>query len=102
MHAFNDCGKTLTDLNLNQLKLSKCLERSTYDNLRSEIVSKLCAQIELFLRLEVHSSLQLEKMSPFENGIDDYRDLINVCPIELNGHYVILKGTAQLSTSIYL
>uniref|UniRef100_W8BNL3 WASH complex subunit 7 n=1 Tax=Ceratitis capitata TaxID=7213 RepID=W8BNL3_CERCA len=103
VHAFNDCGKTLTDLNLNQLKLSKCLERSTYDNLRSEIVSKLCAQIELFLRLEVHSSLQLEKMSPFENGIDDYRDLINVCPIELNGNYVILKDHIEnyLSAMFY-
>lgn len=77
---------------MKDLKLSKCLERVTYDNLRSEIVSKLCAQIETFLRLEVHSNLQLEKMSPFEHGIDDYRDLINACPIKLNGNYVILKG----------
>ncbi|XP_054727038.1 WASH complex subunit 4 [Anastrepha obliqua] len=103
LYAFNDCGKAFDMLELNELKLSKCLERATYDNLRSEIVSKLCAHIETFLRLEVHSNLQLEKMSPFEQGIDDYRDLINACPIQLNGNYVILKDHVEnyLSAMFY-
>ncbi|XP_018798524.1 PREDICTED: WASH complex subunit 7 homolog [Bactrocera latifrons] len=103
LHAFNDCDKAFEVLDLKELKLSKCLERVTYDNLRSEIVSKLCAQIETFLRLEVHSNLQLEKMSPFEHGIDDYRDLINACPIKLNGNYVILKDHVEnyLSAMFY-
>ncbi|XP_067640358.1 WASH complex subunit 4 isoform X2 [Eurosta solidaginis] len=103
LRAFNECGKTLQCMGLGEFKISKNLARTTYDNLRSEIVSKLCAQIETFLRLEVHTNLQLDKMSPFEQGIDDYRDLINVCPMELNGNYVILKDHVEnyLSAMFY-
>lgn len=83
--------------------MAKDLQKSTYEVIRSEIVSKLCAQIEIFLRLEVHANLQVEKMSPFDQSIDDYKELINVCPLEVNGNYVILKDHVEnyLSAMFY-
>lgn len=94
IQSMNSCGNELNKTKVADIKLLQILQKSNFENIRSEIVSNLCAQIETFLRLDVHSNLQLEKMNPFEQSINDYRDLINVVPIELNGHYIVLKGKA--------
>ncbi|XP_037817171.1 WASH complex subunit 4 [Lucilia sericata] len=103
IQASTECGNTLNFLNLKDLNLSNDLQKSTYEIIRSEIISKLCAQIEIFLRLEVHANLQVEKMNPFEQGINDYKELINVCPLQVNGNYVILKDHIEnyLSAMFY-
>ncbi|KAM7347457.1 strumpellin and WASH-interacting protein [Cochliomyia hominivorax] len=103
IQSATECGNTLNFLKLNELNVSKDLQKSTYESIRSEIISKLCAQIEIFLRLEVHANLQVEKMNPFDQGINDYKELINVCPLQLNGHYVILKDHIEnyLSAMFY-
>ena len=95
----NDCSSLLHQLELGHLKLSKNLEKSNFEKVRNEIISNLCAKIETFLRLEVHSHLQLEKMNPFEQSINDYRDLIGACPLLLGGSYVVLKGGFLLKKS---
>ncbi|XP_055844136.1 WASH complex subunit 4 [Episyrphus balteatus] len=99
----NDCGRSLDMLKLGNIKLADMLKKSNFESFKTEITSNLCAQIETFLRLEVHSSLQLEKMNPFEQNINDYRDLINICPIELNGQYLILQDHVEnyLSNMFY-
>uniref|UniRef100_A0A1I8PPY3 WASH complex subunit 4 n=1 Tax=Stomoxys calcitrans TaxID=35570 RepID=A0A1I8PPY3_STOCA len=84
-------------------KLSEDLQKSIFENVRSEIISKLCAQIEIFLRLEVHVNLQVEKMNPFDQGINDYKELIHICPVEVNGNYLILRDHIEnyLSAMFY-
>lgn len=99
----NDCGRSLDMLKLGNIKLADMLKKSNFESFKTEIISNLCAQIETFLRLEVHSSLQLEKMNPFDQNINDYRDLINICPIELNGQYLVLQDHVEnyLSNMFY-
>uniref|UniRef100_A0A1B0BTZ9 WASH complex subunit 4 N-terminal domain-containing protein n=1 Tax=Glossina palpalis gambiensis TaxID=67801 RepID=A0A1B0BTZ9_9MUSC len=99
----DECVKALKILGLKDLNLFSSLEKFNFENIRSEIISKLCAQIEIFLRLDVHSSLQLEKINPFDQGIDDYKKLINICPLAINGNYVLLKDHVEnyLSAMFY-
>uniref|UniRef100_A0A1A9WID3 WASH complex subunit 4 n=1 Tax=Glossina brevipalpis TaxID=37001 RepID=A0A1A9WID3_9MUSC len=99
----DECVKTLKILGLADLNLFSSLKKFNFENVRFEIISKLCAQIEIFLRLEVHSSLQLEKMNPFEQGIDDYKKLINIYPLAINGNYILLKDHVEnyLSAMFY-
>ncbi|XP_075157033.1 strumpellin and WASH-interacting protein isoform X2 [Haematobia irritans] len=103
VQASSDCNDHLNVLNFGNSTLSSELQKSNFENIRSEIISKLCAQIEIFLRLEVHVNLQVEKMNPFDQGINDYKELINVCPVEVNGSYLILKDHVEnyLSAMFY-
>ena len=91
----DDCSNTMQHLQLGDLKLNENLKQSHFEKIRTEIIANLCAKIETFLRLEVHSHLQLDKMNPFVQNINDYRDLINVCPLLLNSRYVVLKGQSS-------
>ncbi|XP_037936689.1 WASH complex subunit 4 [Teleopsis dalmanni] len=103
IRAADNCTENLDKLQLSDLKITDIMKKSNFDNIRNGIISNLCAHIETFLRLEVHSNLQLEKMNPFEQSIDDYRDLINACPIRLNGNYIILRDNVEnyLSAMFY-
>ncbi|XP_073827838.1 strumpellin and WASH-interacting protein [Musca autumnalis] len=103
VQASSECNDRLNLLQFHNSQLSKELQKSQFESLRSEIISKLCAQIEIFLRLEVHVNLQVEKMNPFDQGINDYKELINICPVEVNGNYLILKDHIEnyLSAMFY-
>lgn len=66
----------------------------TQNGLEKEIIQKLCHEIEIFLRLDYHSNLQLEKYNPFFSNkvYDTMKALAWMEPLKLFGKRVLLKG----------
>ncbi|XP_063704330.1 WASH complex subunit 4 [Culicoides brevitarsis] len=67
--------------------------KDTKSALEKEIMQKLCQEIEIFLRLDYHSNLQLEKYDPFVSSkvFQTMKALAWVEPMKLFGKKILLK-----------
>lgn len=93
LQAFNESGIALDNLQLSDSQLTKIFKNANYEDFKKEIVALLCGEIEVYLRLDVHSNLQLTKPNPFEKGgLNDIRDLIDIDAFGMNGRHVVLRG----------
>ncbi|CAO1421142.1 unnamed protein product [Diamesa serratosioi] len=59
------------------------------------VMKKLCNSIEINLRLDFHSNLQVDKFNPFETTnsiiIEDRRELVKLNPIAISNEYICVK-----------
>lgn len=75
--------------------------------LQHSVIGKLCNSIEINLRLDHHSHIQVEKFNPFNNFnnvvIEDYRTFLKTNPFILNNHVLSLQENIEhyLSKTVY-
>lgn len=68
------------------------------------VIKKLCNTIEINLRLDFHSNLQVEKFNPFESNSDkipleDNRGLVKLPPFVVNKNYISIQNEVEFYLS---
>lgn len=91
LSCVDDCGHTLQSLEPNGFRCLDVFNASVADDIKSTVIQKICNHIETYLRLDIHSNLQVNPVDPFgDTEYRDYRKLIKMRPIQLaNGHHVL-------------
>lgn len=112
--------KNILDHPLNQRKVgfllessSECLEEAKnlqLENVQSfhpfvrqefedNVITRLCNSIEINLRLDFHSNLQVDKFNPFETNnkitIEDRRALVGLRAIRINDEYISVRDHVE-------
>lgn len=91
----NDCANNFHRLQMQDFASGQDLQRQNMEHLRTEILSHICAEIETFLRLEVHLNLNIiesTKNDPNNMNMllkcEEYKQWIRSCPLPLNQSYI--------------
>lgn len=94
MNTINGCGHNFYKFHMQDFETVRSLRRRNMEHLRTEIISHICAEIETFLRLEVHVNLNIIENSKNDpNNIkmllkcEDYKQWIQDSPMRLNQSY---------------
>lgn len=63
------------------------------------VIKRLCNSIEINLRLDFHSNLQVDKFNPFETtnkiAIEDHRSLVRLNPVLIDHGYLSVRGHVE-------
>lgn len=85
LESTNECLADLKQLELYNVQSFHPFVRQEF---QQNVITKLCNSIEINLRLDFHSNLQVDKFNPFETSnqitIEDRRALVNLKPIVIN------------------
>lgn len=92
LDSSNDCLHDIKDLQLDNIQSFHPFVRK---ELEENVITKLCNSIEINLRLDFHSNLQVDKFNPFEINnkisIEDRRALVALKPIVIDNEYVSVR-----------
>jgi WASH complex subunit 7 len=92
LDSTDDCLHGLKDLQLDNIQSFHPFVRK---ELEESIITKLCNSIEINLRLDFHSNLQVDKFNPFEINnkisIEDRRALVALKPIVISDEYISIR-----------
>jgi hypothetical protein len=101
VHSATDCS----DLILSGYKLDdnditfKSFQTNFTESIEDQVIKKLENNIEIFLRLDHHSNLQLEKFNPFMAGTASNMELyqkgkllIQLKSMNVFGRHLLMKG----------
>lgn len=96
-----DC---MTDESLQSLDNVKSFHPMIEEEFNENVIKKLCNTIEINLRLDFHSNLQVEKFNCFENNgskisIEDNRALVKLPSQVLNNAYVSIQNDVEFYLS---
>lgn len=96
-----DC---MTEKNLQSLDNVKNFHPFVESEFYENVVKKLCNTIEINLRLDFHSNLQVEKFNCFEIDsskipIEDNRALVKLSPVVINKSYVSIQNDVEFYLS---
>lgn len=92
----NDCLKDMRELQLDNVKSFHPFVRQEFQD---SVITKLCNSIEINLRLDFHSNLQVDKFNPFKTNnkipIEDRRGLVELKPIVVNNEYISVRDDVE-------
>lgn len=119
MKSMMDCSLDLPNM-FNLFKTIECFNARSEHNealedfgtnvenkLQHSVIGKLCNSIEINLRLDHHSHIQVEKFNPFNNSnnvvIEDHRNFLNTKHFILNSRVLSLPENIEhyLSRTVY-
>lgn len=104
LESANECLQNMKNLQLETVNNFHPFVREEFE---SNVIKNLCNSIEINLRLDFHSNLQVDKFNPFEANnqieIEDRRALVALKPTILNDEYISVKDHIEhyLSTMFY-
>ena len=85
LESTNECLDDLKDLQLDNVQSFHPFVRQGFEQ---NVITKLCNSIEINLRLDFHSNLQVDKFNPFETNnkitIQDQRALVGLKPVAVS------------------
>lgn len=96
LDSTNECLGGLKNLQLDNVQsFHPFIRREFEDN----VITKLCNSIEINLRLDFHSNLQVDKFNPFETNnkitIEDRRALVGLKPIAISNEYISVRDHVE-------
>lgn len=89
----------LTDCETAALEDTKQTTGRMYKVLKDKLIKPLCQDIETNLRLQIHSHLQMTKISPFQQAVVEDQMLHSQFPIRYVDHYISVKSKQHRKTS---
>lgn len=96
LDSANDCLEDVKNLPLDNVQSFHSFVRQEFED---NVITKLCNSIEINLRLDFHSNLQVDKFNPFETNnkiaIEDRRALVGLRPIILNDEYISVRDHVE-------
>lgn len=82
-----------------QLDNAKSFHPYVKQEFEESVITKLCNSIEINLRLDFHSNLQVDKFNPFETNnkipIEDRRALVDLKPILVDDEYIFVRDNVE-------
>lgn len=85
LESTNECLAGLNQLQMDNVQSFHPFVRHEFEQ---NVITKLCNSIEINLRLDFHSNLQVDKFNPFETNnkiaIEDRRALVSLKPVAIN------------------
>lgn len=101
LESTDDCLQN--ECNNRELDNVKNLHPFIEKNLNEHVTRKLCNSIEINLRLDFHSNLQVEKFNPFDVNnkilMEDHRMMIKLKPTVLNDQYISIQDNVEFYLS---
>jgi WASH complex subunit 7 len=92
-------GECLSNLKCLQLDNVQSFHPFVKQELEENVITKLCNSIEIHLRLDFHSNLQVDKFNPFEINnkitIEDRRALIALSPAMISNEYISIRDHVE-------
>lgn len=100
LESIDDCLKSCNHQHLDNVKnFYPFIEKHFTEN----VTKKLCNSIEINLRLDFHSNLQVEKFNPFDMNskiiMEDHRDAIKLNPVVINDKYISIQDDVEFYLS---
>lgn len=100
LDSVDDC---LRSCNYEHLDTVRNFQPFIEANFTENVTRKLCNSIEINLRLDFHSNLQVEKFNPFDANskiiMEDHRELIRLNPTVLGDKYVSIQDDVEFYLS---
>lgn len=96
LDSTNECLNDIKELQLDNVQSFHPFVRQEFED---SVITKLCNSIEINLRLDFHSNLQVDKFNPFETNnkipIEDRRTLVGLKPIVVNNEYISVRDHVE-------
>jgi len=100
LESIDDC---LKNCNYEHLDNVKNFHPFVESNFTDNVIQKLCNSIEINLRLDFHSNLQVEKFNPFDTNskiiMEDHRELIKLKAAVINDEYISVQDDVEFYLS---
>lgn len=107
MNTINRSADNFHKLGLEDLETGKALQHANTEHLRTKIISHICAEIETFLRLEVHVNLNIIETTKNDSNnlnllmkCNNYKHFVNNSLLRLNQSYVSIGHRVENYLSV--
>lgn len=96
LETANECLKDLNNLHIENVQ---GFHPSILRDFESAVIKRLCNSIEINLRLDFHSHIQVDRFNPFETTnnvvIEDFRSIVNLQPIIVNNQIMSIQDHVE-------
>lgn len=96
LESTNECLNDVKHLKLDNVQSFHPFVRQEFED---NVITKLCNSIEINLRLDFHSNLQVDKFNPFETNnkipIEDRRALVGLKPIVVDNECISVRDHVE-------